>query len=105
KMNAPIPLGGIAIKRDTDPKIKTKIDDLIRQSVEYAFKKYPFISQFVKDHAQAMHEDIMRQHIDLYVNDYSIALGDKGKSAIRDLYKVFLNGNKNEPDKNLFLKD
>lgn len=105
KMNAPIPLGGIAIKRNTDPQIKTRIDSLIRQSVEYAFKNYPFISRFVKDHAQAMNENIMRQHIDLYVNDYSVDLGDEGKSAIRNLYKVFLNGNKKIATNKIFLDD
>ena len=105
KMNAPIPLGGIAIKRNTDATIKKRIDELTRQSVEYSFNNYPLISQFVKDHAQAMHEDVMRQHIDLYVNNFSIDLGKEGKSAILNLYKVFLNGQNNKADNNLFLTD
>ena len=105
KMNAPIPLGGIAIKRNTDATIKKRIDELTRRSVEYSFKNYLLISPFVKDHAQAMHEDVMRQHIDLYVNNFSIDLGKEGKSAILNLYKVFLNGQNNKADNNLFLTD
>ena len=105
KMNAPIPLGGIAIKRNIEATIKKRIDELTRQSVEYSFNNYPLISQFVKDHAQAMHEDVMRQHIDLYVNNFSIDLGKEGKSAILNLYKVFLNGQNNKADNNLFLTD
>jgi len=105
KMNAPIPLGGIAIKRNTDATIKKRIDELTRRSVEYSFNNYPLISPFVKDHAQAMHEDVMRQHIDLYVNNFSIDLGKEGKSAILNLYKVFLNGQNNKADNNLFLTD
>ena len=105
KMNAPIPLGGIAIKRNIEATIKKRIDELTRRSVEYSFKNYPLISPFVKDHAQAMHEDVMRQHIDLYVNNFSIDLGKEGKSAILNLYKVFLNGQNNKADNNLFLTD
>lgn len=90
KMKAPIPLGGIAVKRNLDGKIKCKIDALIRESVELSFSTYPVISDYVKQHAQEMSEDVMRQHIDLYVNNFSIELGEKGKNAIEVFYDVFL---------------
>lgn len=90
KMNAPIPLGGIAVKRNLDQKIKCKIDELIRESVELSFSSYPVISDYVKQHAQEMSEDVMRQHIDLYVNNFSIDLGENGKKAIEAFYNVFL---------------
>jgi len=57
--------------------------------VEYAFNNYPLITNYVRSHAQEMSEDIMRQHINLYVNNYSIDLGDEGKNAVDQLLKVY----------------
>ncbi len=85
----PIPLGGIVIKTDLPAVVKEKVDRLIRKSVEYAFSKYPQLDQYVKDHAQEMSEEVMRKHIDLYVNDYSIDLGEGGRKAVIKLLEVF----------------
>ena len=89
KTGLPIPLACIAIKRTIDRKIQKQVGDLIRKSVEYAFNHFPFISPYVKDHSQTMEEDVMRKHIDLYVNKFSIDLGEKGKNAIEKFYTVF----------------
>ncbi|WP_344975409.1 1,4-dihydroxy-6-naphthoate synthase [Compostibacter hankyongensis] len=78
----PIPLGGIAIRRDLPHTLQQQVDRLIRQSVEYAFRRYPELAPFVRENAQEMEEDVMRQHIDLYVNDYTLDLGEKGRRAI-----------------------
>lgn len=88
KMNAPIPLGGIASKKESRAAART-IDSLIRQSLEHAFSNYPFITDYVKQHSQVMSEDVMRQHIDLYVNNYSLDLGAEGRQAIATLYDVY----------------
>jgi len=88
KMDAPIPLGGIAIRRSIGKSISLQVDKLIRKSIEFAFKNYPIIADYVKQHSQEMSESVMRQHIDLYVNDFSIDLGNDGKKAIETLYKV-----------------
>jgi len=88
KMHVPIPLGGIAAKRSIEKTLSLQIDKLIRKSVEFAFSNYPMITDYVKQHSQEMSEDVMRQHIDLYVNDFSIGLGKDGKKAIEALYKV-----------------
>jgi len=85
----PIPLGGIVAKKSLDENIIQQIDLLIRESVEYSFKNYPAISDYVKLHAQEMDENVMRQHIDLYVNDYSIDLGEQGKKAVQKLIEVY----------------
>ena len=90
KMNAPIPLGGIAIKRSIDRSTSLQIDKLIRKSIEFAFSNYPMIADYVKEHSQEMSESVMRQHIDLYVNDFSIDLGTDGKKAIETLYDTYL---------------
>ena len=88
KMKAPIPLGGIAIKRSIDKETSLKVDRLIRKSIEFAFSNYPLITDYVKQHSQEMSEEVMRQHIELYVNDFSIDLGNNGKQAIETLYKI-----------------
>jgi 1,4-dihydroxy-6-naphthoate synthase len=89
KTGLPIPLGCIAVKRSINTEIQQKLDELIRRSLEYAFAHYPEISSYVEMHAQAMDQNVMRQHIDLYVNNFSLQLGAEGKAAIRQLYKVY----------------
>jgi len=91
KMNMPIPLGGIAIKRSIDKKISLQIDKLIRKSIEFAFSNYPLITGYVKQHSQEMSEDVMRQHISLYVNNFSIDAGNEGRKAITVLHDTYLN--------------
>ena len=93
KMNVPIPLGGIAIRRSLERPIALKVNRLIRQSLEYAFDNYPQITGYVKQHSQTMSEEVMRQHIDLYVNNYSLDLGADGKNAIIELGKIFAKQN------------
>jgi len=86
----PIPLGGIVAKRSLDKKLVQKVDTLIKKSVEYAYaNNHIHLADYVKQHSQEMSEDVMRQHIDLYVNNYSIALSDDGKNAVMKLLEVY----------------
>lgn len=88
KMNSSIPLGGIAAKRSIDKAISLQVDKLIRKSIEFAFSNYPLITDYIKQHSQEMNEEVMRQHIELYVNNFSLDLGKEGKQAIETLYKI-----------------
>ena len=96
KMESPIPLGGIAINQSIKRSTAIKVDQLIRKSLDFAFANYPAITDYVKQHSQTMSEDVMRQHIDLYVNNYSLDLGEEGKLAIENLYQVFQEINNEE---------
>ena len=88
--NAPIPLGGIIARNNINANEIAIVDDLIKQSVEYAFaNSYDILPDYVKCHSQEMSEQVMRQHIDLYVNDFTIDMGDTGKKAIAQLEKTF----------------
>jgi 1,4-dihydroxy-6-naphthoate synthase len=89
KQQLPIPLGCIAIKRNIDIQVQHKLNNLIQKSLQYSFDRYPDISPYVQQHAQAMDEAVMRKHIDLYVNDYTMNLGESGKKAIMALYEVY----------------
>lgn len=86
---APIPLGGIVMRKSFDPQLQKTINTLIRASLEYAFEHYPTLTDYVREHAQEMEEAVMRKHIDLYVNNFSLSLGADGHKAIQTLLKTF----------------
>jgi 5,8-dihydroxy-2-naphthoate synthase len=83
---APIPLGSIAVKRTLPADVQRAINRVMRRSVEYAFANPNASRSFVRDHAQEMAEDVMTQHIALYVNEYSIDLGADGRRALEILF-------------------
>jgi 1,4-dihydroxy-6-naphthoate synthase len=89
KLDCPIPLGGIIMQKKFDQITQLKIESLIKKSVEYAFQNYPQITEYVRCHAQEMSESVMRQHIDLYVNNFSIDLGIEGRKAVETLLEVY----------------
>jgi 1,4-dihydroxy-6-naphthoate synthase len=81
-----IPLGGIVVQRNLPESDQLLINQLVKESVEYAFANPEDVMPFVKKHAQAMDELVMKKHIDLYVNKYSIDLGEIGKKAVIELF-------------------
>jgi 1,4-dihydroxy-6-naphthoate synthase len=89
----PIPLGGIVINRNFDLQLQQKVDSLIKKSIEYAFSNYPLLNDYIRKHSQEMSEDVMRKHIDLYVNNYSIELGENGKAAVKYLLSIYQKNN------------
>ncbi len=93
----PIPLGGIVIKKDFDAGLKEKINEVIRKSIEYAYSKYPELNDYIRNHSQEMSEDVMRKHIELYVNNYSLDLGVEGKAAVKKLLEVYDEIKNNRP--------
>lgn len=101
----PIPLGGIVVNRKIEHSTRLKINKLIRESIEYAFSKYPELNDYIRSHAQEMSEDVMRKHIELYVNEYSISLGDTGRNAVRKLLDVYNDAHKvHVADKDIFIQ-
>ena len=84
----PIPLGGIAVRRDLPAEVRARINRVLRASVQYAFEHPEASRPFVCEYAQEMNEQVMQQHIDLYVNDFSLDLGAEGRAAVRNLFRV-----------------
>ncbi len=102
----PIPLGGIVVKRSIHAEIQVLVEQLIKTSIEYAYKNhYSVLTAYVKQHAQEMSEEIMRKHIDLYVNDYSKDIGNTGKIAVQQLLNIYQSINNTMPlqPKEIFL--
>jgi 1,4-dihydroxy-6-naphthoate synthase len=104
KMNVPIPLGGIAARRTLGTSLVKQVSELIQKSLAYAFAHYSEITGYVKQHSQTMSEQVMRQHIDLYVNNYSLQLGEEGKKAIVELFNIYnsIQGNERNETPDLF---
>jgi 1,4-dihydroxy-6-naphthoate synthase len=84
----PIPLGGIAVRRDLDDRIKEKINELVHRSIRYAFDHPGTGLPFIRANAQEMDDKVMQAHIDLYVNKYSLDIGDEGRAAVFKLFKT-----------------
>jgi len=84
---APIPLGGIVIRRSLPDDVRQTVNRVLRRSVEHAFAHRADSLPYVRAHAQEMSDDVMRRHIDLYVNDYSIDLGAEGRRAVQLLFE------------------
>jgi 1,4-dihydroxy-6-naphthoate synthase len=82
----PIPLGAIAVRRSLPAEVQRAVNRVMRRSVEYAFAHPESSRAFVRAHAQEMAEDVMAQHIALYVNDYSVDLGADGRRALDVLF-------------------
>ena len=83
----PIPLGGIVVRRELPSFEQKKIERVLRKSVEYAFENPTSSATFVKCHSHAMEKEVVDAHIALYVNDYSISLGEQGRKAVKLFFK------------------
>jgi 1,4-dihydroxy-6-naphthoate synthase len=84
----PIPLGGIVAKRTFSNSLLKKINSIIRNSLEFAFANQEVLPDFVKENAQEMDEGVMRKHINLYVNEFSLGLGKAGREAVWKLMEA-----------------
>jgi len=99
----PIPLGGIAIRRNISQKIIRQVESQIRRSIEFAHLTPSLTNSYVKTHAQELSDDVIHQHIDLYVNEFSFDIGQEGEAAIETLFaKAREKGILPETDKRLF---
>ncbi|NOZ35001.1 MAG: 1,4-dihydroxy-6-naphthoate synthase [Chlorobi bacterium] len=86
KTNMPIPLGGIVINRKHPKDLQLKISNIIKRSIEYAYENPASSLEYIRRYAQEMDAEVMKKHIDLYVNNFSLDLGEEGKKAIKLLY-------------------
>jgi 1,4-dihydroxy-6-naphthoate synthase len=88
RTGAPIPLGGILVRRSFDLELATKINRVINRSLAFANDHYNVLPSFVTENAKEMNEEVMRSHISLYVNEFSLALGKEGRLAVLELIKA-----------------
>jgi 1,4-dihydroxy-6-naphthoate synthase len=82
----PIPLGGILAKRELGAEVIGEIDRMLRESIEYAFRNRNSAREYIRDNAQELDDMVIDQHIGLYVNDYTLDIGD-GIFAVKEMLK------------------
>ncbi len=81
----PLPLGAIAVSRELPEEARTSLGELLRESIQYAFDNPETSREYVKSHVQEMADDVIGSHIKLFVNDYSLSLGEEGRRAVKEL--------------------
>ena len=81
----PLPLGAIIAKRELGENVISKFDNLLAESVRFAFANPQVSRNFVKEHAQELEDDVIEKHISLFVNDYTLSLGEEGRCAVERL--------------------
>jgi 1,4-dihydroxy-6-naphthoate synthase len=85
KTHSPIPLGGIVIHRKFDLQLQQKVNRVMKRSVEFALANPGSGYGFVKNYAQEMNDEVIQKHIGLYVNNFTVDLGETGKTAVKTL--------------------
>lgn len=100
----PVPLGGIVVRRSLDVRIKSELEELLRESIRMAFNNRRMPLDYMKKHAKTLSEDVMYQHVELYVNAFSLDAGELGKKAVETLLQKGREaGILTEPEKPIFL--
>ncbi len=84
----PIPLGGIVADRRLPLLVRQKFDRLLHKSVVYALEHPESSADFVKKYSNDLNDSVIRKHINLYVNNFTAGLGDEGRKAVTDLFRI-----------------
>ncbi|GGQ96574.1 menaquinone biosynthesis family protein [Deinococcus ruber] len=83
----PLPLGAILVRRDLPTDMQQALQAAVRASLEYAWQHPHEPKAYIRQHALEMSDDVMQAHIDLYVNEFSLDVGEEGERAVRELYR------------------
>ena len=85
----PLPLGAIVARRDLPAEVREQFEQLLARSVRYAMEHPSDSRAFVKQHAQELEDEVIDKHIALFVNDFTISLGDEGRRAVERLVGAY----------------
>lgn len=83
----PLPLGCIIAKRSLGMDIIKKIESIIKKSIEYSLNNRNESRSYIKQYSQELEEKVIEQHINLYVNEYSLDIKEEGLSAVKELFR------------------
>ncbi len=84
----PIPLGCIAAKKSLGAERIAQFEQRLRNSIQTAFDDPDSTTEYVKQHAQELDDEVIRKHIQTYVNAYTLDLGEEGRAAIAKLEQM-----------------
>jgi 1,4-dihydroxy-6-naphthoate synthase len=88
RRSLPLPLGSIVARKELDAEVVERVERVVRRSIEYAFRNPMISREYVKQHAQELDDRVIESHISLFVNDFSLSLGDEGRRAVAALTGV-----------------
>ncbi|MBZ9753598.1 1,4-dihydroxy-6-naphthoate synthase [Deinococcus sp. HMF7604] len=83
----PLPLGAILVRRDLPARVQAGLNAAVRASLDYAYAHPQASRDYVRQHAAELSDEVMQAHIDLYVNDFSLDVGEEGERAVRELHR------------------
>lgn len=83
----PLPLGAILVRRDLPQDVQRGLNAAVRASLEYAYAHPDAARAYIRKHALEMSDEVMQAHIDLYVNPFSLDVGEEGERAVRELHR------------------
>ncbi len=86
KMDAPIPLGCFAVHKDLGENQAQQVNADIKASILKADKDPLALLPYIQSHAQEMNPSVIQQHIEMFVNDFSVHINAAGKKAIDALF-------------------
>lgn len=89
KTSLPVPLGGIAVRREMDTDLQLKINRVLRRSIEFALANPLISADYVAMNAREMELEIQRKHIGMFVNDYTVDISRTGECAVERLHEVW----------------
>ncbi len=84
----PIPLGCVIARQKLGDEMIERVNTSIKESIEYALANPSEPMDYIKWHSQELSDDVIKQHIALYVNNYSIDIGEEGEMAVEELLKM-----------------
>lgn len=82
RFHLPIALGAIVVNRSLEPETQQLINTLLEDSIRYAFKNPLSSREFVKQYARELSDETIERHIKMFVNDYSLNIGNEGREAV-----------------------
>jgi len=85
KTGVPIPLGGIIASKDLSPDTIKKLNRVLKKSILFAMNNSESCMEFIKKNSNEMQAEVIKQHIGLYVNDFTVELGEEGHKAVEKL--------------------
>jgi 1,4-dihydroxy-6-naphthoate synthase len=98
KTKLPLPLGAIAVSKLVPTETQFKINRILERSIQYAFAHPMESRQFVREHCRDLSEQVIDNHIKMFVNEYSVNIGADGRCAIKTLNNI-------NPDSAIFIDE
>ncbi|HEC98841.1 MAG TPA: 1,4-dihydroxy-6-naphthoate synthase [Proteobacteria bacterium] len=84
----PVPLGGIFARRDLGTEELAAVDSCLEESIQYAFSHREEPMDYIRNHAQELEDDVIKKHVNLYVNSFTLDIGEEGVQAVRYMLKM-----------------